>query len=938
MKKRLTSFLQVALLFAAIFAMPFSANSATQRVVLEDHTGTWCGWCPSGIQAIEDLKVLHGDKFLPVAMHNGDPMATAFQGELSSILGIANSGYPAGSINRLPINTGQTNVTLIAPGHNQGNKDGDQWGSIIKQVLTQAPMVDVTSVYSLNKTTREITLDVTCEILKDVNAQLALNAIVVEDKVSGSGTGWQQHSYLSANSNFPNHPWYAKPADVSMSFDDVFRYNMAGNWGALAGMPGQVKAGQKYTLRLTSIVPAGINLNNIRIYGICQQVGTGQFDRVILNGVQSEVGVPMAVKVATSGAAAFSITDNSKSADKTFDVSNKTGETVNFEVSYLTSNRTPKDWTVDISNPKFDVASGANVATTVKFNVKSVGIGDIKVAIKGSNGYYSEEIFTTLSSSVERVELDMEGGAYANKTILDKTSYKNFIVLGTNEFQALASMKNNLKVVVASTGQTGQLTANEMTALWNLYNSGVPVYINGGISEASMVINGATNPLVTNLGLTWVNATNAVGVGGSGQPTTFNVEGVPSDPISDGFISSGAILSGGYVLYSGGTSKSSTIPFLKFKSTTTTNGAAMGMRADNGKARIAILTFNPFTMPDAKRTELTEKIMNWLTNTTSAPKAVLSVSDSKLDFGKVPTNKSVDKMFSISNTGGGELTVNTLSLDFGDNYKFATGTPTTPFKIAAGQKVEITVVFSPTSVESGLSDGISIETDAPADANTTIELTGEGVAAAGKAPLISVASTISFEKTDVNKTSEKTLTIANKGDDNLTITKFEMFSSNFEFTTAPITPMVVNAGENVQLKVVFKPTEAKMYTTMLHITSNDPNNGMVMINLDGQGAVANSVDENGVAGNSAIFTMSAGPNPFAEMTNLKYTLAGNVAKNVEITLVNSAGSKVATIVNQSQNPGDYNISYKGTELAQGTYYFIANVAGYTTQLPVVITK
>lgn len=45
-----------------------------KRVLIEDYTGTWCGWCPRvayGIQKVEEL----GIRAVPVAIHNGDPMA-----------------------------------------------------------------------------------------------------------------------------------------------------------------------------------------------------------------------------------------------------------------------------------------------------------------------------------------------------------------------------------------------------------------------------------------------------------------------------------------------------------------------------------------------------------------------------------------------------------------------------------------------------------------------------------------------------------------------------------------------------------------------------------------------------------------------------------------------------------------------------------------------
>ena len=67
----------------------------TRRVVLEEGTGTWCGWCPQGILAIENLHSLYSDQIISIAVHNGDVMTVdAYDAAL------AFPGYPMGVVNR----------------------------------------------------------------------------------------------------------------------------------------------------------------------------------------------------------------------------------------------------------------------------------------------------------------------------------------------------------------------------------------------------------------------------------------------------------------------------------------------------------------------------------------------------------------------------------------------------------------------------------------------------------------------------------------------------------------------------------------------------------------------------------------------------------------------------------------------------------------------
>lgn len=45
------------------------------RVLIEDFTGAWCGWCPRVTQSIEDLEKTDHDKIIGIGLHNGDKFA-----------------------------------------------------------------------------------------------------------------------------------------------------------------------------------------------------------------------------------------------------------------------------------------------------------------------------------------------------------------------------------------------------------------------------------------------------------------------------------------------------------------------------------------------------------------------------------------------------------------------------------------------------------------------------------------------------------------------------------------------------------------------------------------------------------------------------------------------------------------------------------------------
>ncbi len=72
----------------------------SQKVLVEDYTGVWCGFCPRVAYAIQQLE-LQSDKIVPVAIHlheNNDPYFNIKGGELRDYFEI--SGLPQGRLNR----------------------------------------------------------------------------------------------------------------------------------------------------------------------------------------------------------------------------------------------------------------------------------------------------------------------------------------------------------------------------------------------------------------------------------------------------------------------------------------------------------------------------------------------------------------------------------------------------------------------------------------------------------------------------------------------------------------------------------------------------------------------------------------------------------------------------------------------------------------------
>lgn len=75
----------------------FNIVEPVNKVVVEDYTGTWCGYCPPVAHAIYELKEVY-DNIISVGIHNNDELTIDQESDLRSELGI--SGFPSARLNR----------------------------------------------------------------------------------------------------------------------------------------------------------------------------------------------------------------------------------------------------------------------------------------------------------------------------------------------------------------------------------------------------------------------------------------------------------------------------------------------------------------------------------------------------------------------------------------------------------------------------------------------------------------------------------------------------------------------------------------------------------------------------------------------------------------------------------------------------------------------
>ena len=206
--------------------------SFTQRALIEDYTGTWCGWCPRVSYGIEQVEAAT-DNAVIVAVHAGDEMSTSYGNQLIGQYNPSGS-YPTAIVNRTTEWTypEPDNVSQITNAAQGTTNTGIAINSAIK---ANNISVVVSSGFSQNVS----------------GAKLVI--MLLED-----GLVYDQVNYTS---------YYGGGAEIAnFVHDNVLRYSFTNVLGdAVPG--GEAVANNTYHVKYDFTIPSGIvsNPNNLEI-------------------------------------------------------------------------------------------------------------------------------------------------------------------------------------------------------------------------------------------------------------------------------------------------------------------------------------------------------------------------------------------------------------------------------------------------------------------------------------------------------------------------------------------------------------------------------------------------------------------------------------------------------------------------------------------------
>lgn len=227
--------------------------SGTKKVMFEEGSGGWCGYCPDGHRVVRDLleNPTYAGKFTPVIHHNSDGMAQTESNTLNSTYA---TGYPTAWVDRTKF---EDQATI--------GMSRNVWATKIAAKMNEVTPVNVAiKNKNFNVSTGQLTYDVEVNFVDHgMPGDLRIHTMIVEDEVRGPYTGststtWTQHNYYSkddAAAGGSSHPLYNEPGYMVGYFHNhVVRAIPSTAWGT-AGIITAPTKGTTYTKSYTYQMP-----------------------------------------------------------------------------------------------------------------------------------------------------------------------------------------------------------------------------------------------------------------------------------------------------------------------------------------------------------------------------------------------------------------------------------------------------------------------------------------------------------------------------------------------------------------------------------------------------------------------------------------------------------------------------------------------------------
>ncbi|MBL1278954.1 MAG: Omp28-related outer membrane protein [Fluviicola sp.] len=234
------------------------SQQTVKAVVIEEGTGTWCGWCPRGEVAMSYMYTTYPNDFIGIAVHNGDPMTLT---EYDTGGGI--SGFPGCNVDRALLGESVSQTAF------------EQFYS---DRITLGVPANIEAIVSGVGST--VNIDVSATFYTPVSAgDFRLAVVVSENGVTGTTAAYSQANYYSGGAQGPMGGYESLtdpvPA-VDMVYDHVGRALLGGYDGQVGSVPGTIVDGTVANFMFNYTVPGTSNRNNMHAIALLIDNSTGE--------------------------------------------------------------------------------------------------------------------------------------------------------------------------------------------------------------------------------------------------------------------------------------------------------------------------------------------------------------------------------------------------------------------------------------------------------------------------------------------------------------------------------------------------------------------------------------------------------------------------------------------------------------------------------------
>ena len=343
------------LICICIFGISSVNAQFARKVVMEEGTGTWCGWCTRGMVGMANMKAKYPNSFIGIAIHYGDPMQLSdYSGFINSII----SGYPEMIVDR--------KTSLI----------GDPYGTSVETRYASEMAkpaiagIEMTGAFT-DASKNAIVLNTATTFGSTYSgANFKLAYVLLENGV----TGYAQENYYAGGGSGPMGGYESKPATITdQVFDDVAR-GIYSVYGLAGSIPSSITAMTPVNHTYTITIPSNIqNKNNLEVVVMLLNAA-GEIENADKKHIVNVGASTNNLSISTS-----SMSFGAAYEQRTFTISSNTNWTVSSSATWLTVSPSSGS-----NNGTITVTAAANTSTssrTATITISGTGVTSQPISI-----------------------------------------------------------------------------------------------------------------------------------------------------------------------------------------------------------------------------------------------------------------------------------------------------------------------------------------------------------------------------------------------------------------------------------------------------------------------------------------------------------------------------------------------------------------------------